>query len=693
VTRVAVLGGGMAGLAAAWRLSEPGWRAELESITVYQRGWRLGGKGASSRGPNGRIEEHGLHLWLGYYENAFRLLRECYAELDRSRTDPEAPIRTWRDAMLPAQTVGLEDRRADGWHHWLGAFTPNDLVPGEPHGSVRELGAADIVRRALRLIADFLDSLPDDPGAVVLSGGPQLPAGGSGVGAGLRVGVLAAVLEATAMLRRAVDRSSVAASVGALDRAIATTNEALRGLAADDPDLRRTWHLVAVMAAVTRGLLADGIVGDRRSFRDLNDEDFLDWISRHGAPPDVAGFAFVRGLYDLVFADAGPERLRRGVSAGVAVFLTTKMFFEYRGAIFWKMAAGMGDVVFAPLYQALRRRGVRFEFFHRVDRLQLSADRRRIAAVEVGRQARLRTGSDDYEPLVRVGGLPGFPSTPRTDQLDAPAAIEHAPLESHFCDWPDAEARVLRDGEDFDAVVLAIPVGMAPVVCRELIDDRREWRAMVEHVATTATQALQLWLREDEPSLGWPEPGATVSAYASPFNTWASMPQLIDAEAWPAADRPGAIAYFCGALDAPWPADAAGEAYAAGQRARVRANAIELVERHLSHLLPGTTASGAFRWELLCGRDGHAGEAAIDTQLVLASVDPSDRYVQCAPGSDAFRLRADESGYDNLVLAGDWTDNGLNAGCIEAATLSGLQAANAVLGRSRMHRIAGTWLG
>ena len=48
--KVAILGGGMAGLSAAWRLSEPGWRDRFESITVYQRGWRLGGKGASSRG-------------------------------------------------------------------------------------------------------------------------------------------------------------------------------------------------------------------------------------------------------------------------------------------------------------------------------------------------------------------------------------------------------------------------------------------------------------------------------------------------------------------------------------------------------------------------------------------------------------------------------------------------------------------
>ena len=335
---------------------------------------------------------------------------------------------------------------------------------------------------------------------------------------------------------------------------------------------------------------------------------------------------------------------------------------------------------------------MRFELFHRVDGLHLSSDRARIEAVTVGRQARVAPGLEAYEPLARFGGLPGFPSTPLVEQLDAPPGVEHAPLESHFCDWPDAETRVLRDGEDFDAIVFAIPVGMAPIVCGELIDDRREWRAMVEHVTTTATQALQLWLRDDEPALGWPDPGATVSAYESPFNTWASMPQLIEVEQWPAHDRPGSIAYFCGALEAAWPPDAPPEAYLAGHRERVRANAVELVERHLEHLLPGASAEGSFRWDLLCGRNGHRGRRAIDTQLLLANVDPSDRYVQCAPGSDAHRLRADESGYDNLVLAGDWTDNGLNAGCIEAAVVSGLQAANAVLGRSRGYRIAGTWL-
>jgi len=203
---------------------------------------------------------------------------------------------------------------------------------------------------------------------------------------------------------------------------------------------------------------------------------------------------------------------------------------------------------------------------------------------------------------------------------------------------------------------------------------------------------VQLWLREDEPSLGWHEPGTTVSAYEQPFHTWASMPQLIHAERWPTADRPGSIAYFCGALQASWPPDMPAGPYVTEHRARVRANAVELVERRLAHMLPGTSPDGSFRWDLLCGRDGHAGRSAIDTQLCLANIDPSDRYVQCAPGSDSYRLRGDESGYDNLVLAGDWTDNGLNAGCIEAATISGLQAANAVLGRSRSYRIAGSWL-
>ena len=84
--------------------------------------------------------------------------------------------------------------------------------------------------------------------------------------------------------------------------------------------------------------------------------------------------------------------------------------------------------------------------------------------------------------------------------------------------------------------------------------------------------------------------------------------------------------------------------------------------------------------------------ARLDSQYWRANIDPSDRYVQSLPGTDRLRLRADGSGYDNLFLAGDWTDNGLNAGCIEGAVLSGLQAANAVMGRPLDDRTLGVYL-
>jgi uncharacterized protein with NAD-binding domain and iron-sulfur cluster len=98
---------------------------------VYQQGWRLGGKGASGRGPGGRIEEHGLHLWMGHYDNAFQLMRECYRELAR---DPRhCPIADWTDAFTPAPFVSLTDRTPDGrWRLVSAHFPPFPGLPGDP---------------------------------------------------------------------------------------------------------------------------------------------------------------------------------------------------------------------------------------------------------------------------------------------------------------------------------------------------------------------------------------------------------------------------------------------------------------------------------------------------------------------------------------------------------------------------------
>ena len=105
--RVAVLGGGMAGVATAWELSRPGWEERFESSRCTSAGGSSAGRAPAPATRDGRILEHGLHVWLGYYDNAFRLVRECYEELDRARTDPGCPIRTWRQAFTPgARTSG-----------------------------------------------------------------------------------------------------------------------------------------------------------------------------------------------------------------------------------------------------------------------------------------------------------------------------------------------------------------------------------------------------------------------------------------------------------------------------------------------------------------------------------------------------------------------------------------------------------
>jgi uncharacterized protein with NAD-binding domain and iron-sulfur cluster len=671
----------MAGLSAAWRLSEPGWRDRFESITVYQRGWRLGGKGASSRGQHGRIEEHGLHVWLGSYENAFALLRECYTELDRATTDPAAPIHTWDQALIPSDNLAMADRWGNDWLIWSGWFSRNEELPGEPRATGRALTVVGFLRRALQLILDFSASLGETTtDGLVLSTSPGLTS--THWIEAVRRGVVATLATTTNPLAAEVIRASL------LGRPLDAVREALDY--EHRPDHKRFWLLLSLLTATARGLIADNLVTDPRGFRAINDEDYGAWILRHGAHPDVLDFPLVRGLYDMMFGYEDGDYERPALAAGLAVLLTGIALFGYKGAFFWKMTAGMGDVVIAPLYQALRRRGVEFEFFHRVDALHLDDRHQVIDAITMGRQARLADGVDHYEPLTRVRGLPVFPNAPLVDQIHGRSAADD--LESHFGRCDDVESRVLRRGVDFDQVVLATSLGMVELVATELIADSPDWRDMTTHLRTVATQAFQLWIRPDESALGWDRPGVTTSGYVAPFDTWASMPQTLWAEDWPEHDRPQTVAYFCGALTAAWPTAANPTDYVGRCREHVLSHAVSYLDHHVGLYLPGAVTEQGFAWHLLSGVNGHWGSSALDTQHVSVNIDPSDRYVQSVPGSDQYRLRPDESGYDNLVLAGDWTDSGINAGCIEAAVMSGLQAANALLGRGRYYRIRGFYM-
>lgn len=68
-TKVAILGGGISALTAAFELTEHDPDSSYD-ITVYTLGWRLGGKGAVGRDTScyDRAYEHGLHIWAGFYD-------------------------------------------------------------------------------------------------------------------------------------------------------------------------------------------------------------------------------------------------------------------------------------------------------------------------------------------------------------------------------------------------------------------------------------------------------------------------------------------------------------------------------------------------------------------------------------------------------------------------------------------------
>ena len=113
---------------AFWLTNVPNWQEKYE-ITVYQVGWRLGGKGAAGRGPNGEIFEHGLHIWIGFYDNAFRMIQDAYAELGRPAG---SPLATWEEAFTRHDYVAITEQVNGEWKVWPWDFPRNPRKPGDP---------------------------------------------------------------------------------------------------------------------------------------------------------------------------------------------------------------------------------------------------------------------------------------------------------------------------------------------------------------------------------------------------------------------------------------------------------------------------------------------------------------------------------------------------------------------------------
>ena len=473
------------------------------------------------------------------------------------------------------------------------------------------MSPAEFVTRAVRLLADFVRSL-DAPAAgdrtrtrrgTVLSASPTLASSAAPTatlaarweqaGDLLAAGVLEALraIEVAMGPAMPVDAGPLTAALSSIEG----WREQLRRSVVDRPGRLRAFELVDLVVTCLRGVVTDGLLVDPRGFRAIDGEEFRDWLTRHGAAPETFESPLVTGVYDLAFAYHRGDPDQPMFSAGTGLYMSALMYFGYRGSIFWKMQAGMGDIVFAPLYQALVARGVRFEFFSRVDELRPDESGERLASVEIGRQR----GPDDRsaDPLVRVKGLPCFPAASDVEELE---------LERTNGRRDDVDTTVLVVGQDVDDVVFALPIGVVDEVCAPLVASDRRWRDMARHIGTVATQAAQLWLREDDAALGLGSPGVTLTGHVKPFDTMSSMTHLLPAEDWPDAESPRSLWYLCSTMRT--------EDEEAGVDG-VRDALVRHLDRHLADAAPGVSDDDGFRWDLLVG-DGDGTRAGTDRQPV-----------------------------------------------------------------------------
>jgi uncharacterized protein with NAD-binding domain and iron-sulfur cluster len=714
--KIVIIGGGMAGLAAAFDLSRTKALRDQFDVTIYQLGWRLGGKVASGRLPDGRIVEHGLHVWFGCYENAFELVRAAYEAWSPSTNQA---ITKWEQAFEKRRftVIGSGDRA-----NFSGIYWPE--APGSPGDGGEPLAFWPCVTWLLRVIGDqcrrirrFSDLFPklqipfelavllaEAHVKIDLEGGMRID-DASPRDPQSRFGLLASFDE------------SLAATIGwaaSLTRTPILRNEKqLRGFARflrlvsahvwnDGPFKKNKKskflrELIDVGTALVAGVVLDMEI-EGASVAELDALDFRDWLCGAGAHREaVFGSSIVQSLYNTTFQYLDGDKRRPSLGAGSAAQVSLRLFGSYKDAFLYESTAGLGEVVVAPIYGALRKWGVKFHFFHKLTRLELNDAQDGIAKIHFDRQVDLSV--DTYEPTLkpapRFANLECWPDAPRWEQIKDGKSLGGLDLESYWCGQKTGDV-VLSRGSDFDAVVLAVSIGAfkptkdAPGPCAELIAASRPFRKMTDAASLVPTVSLQAWCTRTLEGMGWPPPKSfgkvkadfPMSNGPSPLNIWADRTIVLNRENWvKKRPAPKSLQYLCDAFETslykapPHCVDVPKIA-----KARARRLAMEWLEQRSRVLWPRASPGGAFDWDVLFDLKGRTGEDRIDYQVIKGNVDPWACCAGSPAGSTRWRLSANGSGFADLFLAGAWIDSGFNVECIEAAVMSGRQAARAIVG-------------
>jgi uncharacterized protein with NAD-binding domain and iron-sulfur cluster len=714
--KIAIVGGGMAALSAAFELTRTKELQERYDVTIYQMGWRLGGKAATGRDNQGRAVEHGLHIWFGCYENAFKLLRSSYDEWDQPSGQA---IGTWEEALRPQRNtaIGAGDGSEIICLGW-------PVAPGNPGEGDADLSLWACLFQMLDVISCFYMQLKGGSFAP-----PEIPLG---------IDILILLMLADVDLPFPIPPVPVAIDEPQLESFAISAEEAvllsrnwaktlrekplfrndaqmrgfvsfIRGYAKklvrsqefmQPPGGRFLAHLIDIGTAVIKGVVIDMLLG-AATIADLDLMDFREWLTLCGAERDsVYGSHIVEALYDSLLQYSEGDSRRPSYGAGIATQAVLRLYGTYRNAFAFEMQAGMGEIVVAPIYEVLKQRNVKFQFFHKLTRIELTAGKDAVSRLHFDKQVCLL--QECYEPTLPPrpanGNLECWPDAPLWDQIKDgdKLAYDGVDFESHWCRQNVGEV-ALQQGCDFDDVVLAIPLGAfkqlneAPGPCAELIAASDRFRAMTETATLIPSISFQAWCNRDAGELGWPprdavvpsegEGKAAISTGPGPLDIWADMSQVLKYEHWrPYPEGPKSLQYLCGVLETqlyrePPDSDINVQLEA---NALARKLTIQWLNEKAHYVWPDAIIDGHFDWSVLFETGGCEGCARIDSQVVRANVDPSSCCVGSAAGSTQWRLKTDGAGFRHLYMAGAWIDSGFNTECIETAVMSGMQAARAI---------------
>ncbi|MEO1610983.1 MAG: NAD(P)-binding protein [Pseudomonadota bacterium] len=739
--KVAVLGGGPSALVAAFRLTEePGWEKKYD-ITVYQQGWRVGGKCATGRDLDAhmRVYEHGIHGFLGCYFNAMTVMKDVFDALGRSDDHPLKDYPTAFHGMSGVIRYEMDDGKLKKWPIAVPTndMHREDLTVDQVNKLARidtwmvnlvKLGLGFLLQAyaktyrspaTMMYIAEHFAS-PDsgqvhpfvvDPAAGKFD--TRLEEGKEEINA-----LLGGAVEAVKAALKAGDFPAVAQVFRGLHTAFMGIVKAKGGDSESERDrIRRAGLVMDFLATILIGVVADKVMF--KGFAVIDKYDHVEWLRKHGASEATIASPLTSSTPNITYQYVEGDSIRPAVMAAGAYLHWTMMTFTYMGEFIQLFEAGSGETLIAPLHEILEKRGVKFAFFHEVKDIVSTRvavkgkEVKTVSEIVIDVQATVK-GDDPYayKPYkpVKVKGfkepLQCWPDRPLYDQLVEGKALEAsgADLESFWPSWAPVGQKRLEQGKDFDKVIIGISVGALPYLTKSLARHERKWANMLKNARTVATQAMQIWLNKTPWDLGWNGYTNTYDDYLLSANFMTQpngqgdFTKYIKYEAWPKDHTPESLLLLCGTI--PFYHEITGNEgpdFPKKWAEQVKHQSIQFLQATGGFMLPGATVAAqkgygdpfSFDFDLLHpinpetpGKEKKGAER-FDDQYWRVNINPSDNYVSTPPDSTKHRLAADDTGFWNLSIAGDWTENGLNVGSMEGSVRSGLLAAEAILGVPR----------